>query len=43
LGLLGALASASTNQRGAPPPVLPHTQPAGMAPAGSASKLTISA
>src|SRR5262249_33727314 len=43
LDLLGALTSASTVQRGEPPPVLPHSQPAGGAPGLSASKLTASA
>ena len=38
LGALGAPASASTAQRGAPPPVLPHTHPAGTAPGWVAIK-----
>src|SRR5262249_30993819 len=43
LALLGGLGSASTVQRGEPPPVLPHFQPAGAAPGLSASNLTASA
>jgi len=35
--------SASTVQRGLPPPVLPEIQPAGSTPTGSASKFMVSA
>src|SRR5918912_1339542 len=43
LGLLGALASAFTAQRGVPFPVTPCCQPAGSAPGASLSKLIVSA
>src|SRR6185503_17872159 len=40
LGALGAVASRSTDQRGAPVPVTPAFQPSGSAPAADESKLT---
>src|SRR6185437_4381681 len=42
-GLLGALASAFTAQRGVPLPVTPCSQPPGSAPGESPSKLIVSA
>lgn len=40
LGLLGALGSAATTQRGLPPPIAPQVHPTGTEPTAPLSKLT---
>src|SRR5882672_5245917 len=43
LGLLGALSSSLTSQRGAPRPVTPQVHPDGATPTGSPSKFVVCA